>query len=122
MMSPGHGSPVPAVNTGWFYSTRKSEAQVACGNGELRGGGSHRDKLVFFNLRGDSGSAVFIGFHAHHAPVAADIYVPSGNNLLRKRQNKIDFAAVFKTAFAVKVKSAIADVARVSFQFRAVGI
>src|SRR6266852_858043 len=88
----------------------------------LRGGGARGVEFVFFDFGGDAGFAVIVRFHAHHVAVAANVHVARGNNLLGKRQDKINLVALFKGRLNNKIKATIADVARVGFKFRAIRI
>ncbi len=62
------------------------------------------------------------GFYAHHMAVAADVHVARGNDLLGKRQDKINLVTLFKRRLNDKIQAAITDVARVGLKFRAIRV
>src|SRR5215468_4068320 len=78
----------------------------------LRRGGADGHKFVLFDFGGNSRFAVFVGFDAHHPPVASYVDVARGDHLLRQRQDEIDLAAILESRFGEEIQAAIAYVSR----------
>src|SRR5208282_6321959 len=107
-----------------FYAKEGSYTLISPSkqDGKSGGGGAGGNKLVAINSGGNAVVAVTGGFHANHFTVTTNVHIPRGNHLLREREDEVDLAAIFEARFAEEIEPPVADIARIGFQFGAVGV